>query len=83
MEGTYKPKWKNRRRTIFATLLFCAATVAYCLFQGGDSVVHQMGVLAGSGLAGSVIASYVFGAKQDDANYMDMLKSIMGKGGEK
>ena len=58
--------WKNRRRVIFATLLYCALAVGYLIFKGEDTSLHQdiaSGLIL---LAASVIGSYVFGAVWDD-----------------
>ena len=63
MQGT----WKNRRRVIFGTLLYCGAIVGYLVFRGEDTGLN--GDIA-SGLillAASVIGSYVFGAVWDDS----------------
>lgn len=74
--GTYRPIWKNRRRVIFGTLIFCAGVIAYLAAWGADTRVNEaiaMGVLI---LVASIIGSYVFGAVWDDAN---VLASIRGQ----
>lgn len=58
--------WKNRRRVIFATLLYIAVAVGYLIWNGEDTGLHQdiaSGLIL---LAGAVIGSYVFGAVWDD-----------------
>lgn len=63
MPGT----WTNRRRVIFGTLLYCAAAIAYLIFRGEDTRLHQdiaSGLIL---LAASVVGSYVFGAVWDDS----------------
>jgi len=62
----FKPTWKNRRRVIFTTLIFCGLSLAYIMVVNSDSMVHQSLVLHLTLLAGSVIASYVFGAVWQD-----------------
>lgn len=63
---TVRGTWKNRRRVIFSTLLYCAGMVGYLAIRGEDTSLN--GDIA-SGLiilAGTVIGSYVFGAVWDD-----------------
>lgn len=62
-----KGNWKNRRRTIFATLLYCAGAVTYLIVRGEDTGLNQdiaSGLIL---LAASVVGSYVFGAVWDDS----------------
>ena len=68
MDESYKPSWKNRRKVIFVTLLFCGASVAYMMIADTGSSLHE--ALTGQLvlLAGSVIASYVFGAAWQDVS---------------
>jgi hypothetical protein len=72
--GAYKPIWKNRRRVIFGSLVFCAAVVVYIVYKGVDTRVNETIALAAFGLAGVVISSYVFGGAWDDRNFMESLK---------
>jgi len=65
-----EPDWRVRRTIIIATLLFCAGEVIYLTGWGEDTDLASTianGVLI---LAGSVIASYVFGAAWDSRNKM-------------
>ena len=64
--SVYVGSWKFRRRVIFGTLSFCGANVAYLTVAGTDTVLHQQIALALTGLAATVIGSYVFGAVWDD-----------------
>lgn len=62
--------WKNRRRVIFGTLIFCALAISYLIAFGKDMELHEVianGLLL---LAASVIGGYVFGAAWDDLNIM-------------
>lgn len=61
-----KPSWKNRRRVVFATLMFCAALVVYLAGWGSDSRLHETMAWGSFSLAGFVIAGYVFGAVMED-----------------
>ena len=72
--GPYKPIWKNRRRVIFGSLIFCAGMVAYLAAMGDDSRLNETIVMGSFILAGLVIGSYVFGAAWDDKNLMESLK---------
>lgn len=58
--------WKNRRRVIFGTLLFCMLSVGYVLYKGEDLKIYETTITMSFILAGSVIGSYVFGATWDD-----------------
>lgn len=60
--------WKNRRRTIFATLGFVAAEIVYLTVGGDDTRLNETIAMSLVMLAGSVIGSYVFGAVWDDKN---------------
>lgn len=60
------PSWKVRRRIIIATLVFCAAEVAYLTIWGQDTKLAEAIVTGAFLLAGSVIGSYVFGAVWQD-----------------
>ena len=65
-----EPDWRVRRTIIISTLLFCAGEVVYLTGWGEDTDLASTianGVLI---LAGSVIASYVFGAAWDTRNKM-------------
>jgi len=56
------PSWKNRRRVILATLLFCALTVGYVLWKGDDTKIGETAITMSFFLAGSTVGGYVFGA---------------------
>ena len=66
-----KPSWKNRRRVIFGSLLFCALVWVYVLGSPliGVTLIEKIAEVAltmSAFLAGSVIGSYVFGAVWSD-----------------
>lgn len=66
----YQPTWKNRRRTIFGSLIFdavlCLAVIGGWLFglEVGTGVATIVSALIVKDLA--IIASYVFGAAWED-----------------
>lgn len=68
-----RPPWKIRRRIVNLTLLFCAGAVAWLLGFGQDNELHRAIATGAFLLAGSTIASYVFGAAWDDNNVMKTL----------
>lgn len=73
VEVVGRPPWKVRRRIVYATLIFCALTVAYIVLDGRDSRLYETIAVACFGLAGMVIMAFVFGAILDDANVMRIL----------
>ena len=64
-----KPTWKNRRRVIFISLLFCAATILYVMLKGEDTELAQTIATSAFFLAGSIIGSYVFGSVWQDKRH--------------
>lgn len=60
------PHWRYRRAIIFLTLIFCASCIVFVMVRGGDSRVDETIVVSAFGLAGAVIASWVFGAVWED-----------------
>lgn len=74
--GSYRPIWKNRRRTIFGTLIYCALSSAYLIspIAETDPEVAKMALMMNAILAAGVIGSYVFGATWDDKNVLASLK---------
>ena len=71
-----KPSWKIRRRIVNVTLLFCASTIVWILWNADQGELYKLVVMCCFGLAAGVIGSYVFGAAWDDKNYMNMIKPI-------
>lgn len=69
-----KPSWKNRRRVIFLSLLFCAFCVLYIMFQGNDTRINETIVLGCFALAGSIIGVYVAGSSWEDIS-IEKIKS--------
>lgn len=66
-----EPDWRVRRTIVIATLLFCAGETVYFTGWGEDTELSNTiasGILF---LAGSVIASYVFGATWDRLNKLN------------
>lgn len=61
-DSNYSPTWKNRRRVIFLTLIFCAVCVSYIMIKGEDNEVNKVIVMWSFLLSGGTIGSYVFGA---------------------
>lgn len=61
-----KPCWKNRRRVIFITLLFCAGLIVYMAGWGEDTRINETIVYGAFGLGVTVILGYVFGAVVED-----------------
>jgi hypothetical protein len=66
--GTSGQAWKNRRRIIHITLIWCAVMVTYLAIWGRLHTVTETTILGLLALAGSTIGSYVFGAVWDDSN---------------
>ena len=57
-----EPSWKYRRRVIFGTLLFCALTIGYVLWNGDDTKIGETAITMAFITASSVVGGYVFGA---------------------
>ena len=74
--GTYRPTWKNRRRTIFGTLFYCGGSSLYLItpWSSADPEVAKMALMVNAVMATGIIASYVFGAVFDDKNVLASLK---------
>lgn len=64
----FKPKWENRRKVIFLTLIFCAFCILYVMFKGDDTRVNETIITFSYLLAGTTIGSYVFGVVWQDIN---------------
>lgn len=62
----YRPKWENRRRTIFATLTFCAGIIGYMTGWGEDTRLNETIVMWAWITGGSTAAAYIFGAAYED-----------------
>lgn len=72
MAGQRQGSWRMRRRIIIATLIFCALEAGYITIFGTDTRLNETIVNAAYLLAGSVIASYVFGAVWEDTKIPKM-----------
>lgn len=68
--------WRYRRRTMFAVIVFCKLTIAYCLYKNLDTKVAESAVTMAFTTLFMVVGSYVFGAVWDDNNQIKAL----GKG---
>jgi len=66
MDEEYKPKWENRQKVIFGSLIFCACIIVFLLIWGNDSRLHETIATWAFILSGMVIGSYVFGAAWED-----------------
>ena len=54
--------WKYRRFAVFVTLAFCYALIALVVIDNRDNELGRLALITLSGLAGSTLGSYVFGA---------------------
>jgi hypothetical protein len=61
-------QWKDRKRTVITTLVFCGLCIGYIMFQGKDLQVYQSIVYGCFGLAGSVIGFFIGGQTYHDIN---------------
>lgn len=55
-------EWKNRRRWIWASSIFCMVVIMYCLFVGSDARIYETAMSSAFVLLGSIGGSYVFAA---------------------
>ena len=62
----FRPTWENRRRTLFATLFFCAAIIVYIVGWGGDTRLNETVIQFAFITGGGVLGSYIFGATWED-----------------
>lgn len=83
---TYETSWKLRRRTVFATLAFCAACIVYLLGWGNDNRLHEAianGVLL---LAAAVVTGYCGFAAWDDrskrSSYVAYRSTVLTRSGK-
>ena len=64
----FKNDWRRRRRMVFWVLLYCAAMLAFCAAEGGDSRVRETIAYACAGLAAIVVLGYLGFPVWDDKN---------------
>ena len=57
--GAPEAPWRDRKRVIVATLVFCALCVLYILIGGKDLAIFQTIVMASFSLAGSTVAFFI------------------------
>ena len=69
-----RPSWKNRKKVIFSTLIFCAFCIGFIMFGGADTRVNETIVLGCFAMATSVIGFYVAGASWTDVS-IEKIKS--------
>ena len=62
------PQWYTRKRTIFATLIFCGMCILYILIGGKDLEIYETIALGCFGLAGSSIGMFVGGQTWQSVN---------------
>lgn len=53
--------WKIRRRLVFYTMLYCAASVGYLIVMGPDDELRRAAMNGLILLAGATLQGYVFG----------------------
>lgn len=58
--------WRQRRRFMLATVLFCAGIIVYSLMQGSDLRIFETALTMSFTTIITVLASYVFGAAYED-----------------
>ena len=56
------PSWKNRRRAVIGTLIFCAFVITYVMIRGVDTPLNETLVQFAFITGMSTLGSYVFGA---------------------
>lgn len=62
----FRPKWENRRKVIFANLLFSAAVIAYMTLFGEDTRLSETIVQFAFINAMGTVGSYAFSATWED-----------------
>ena len=65
---TFPGDWTRRRWAVFGALAYCAGTNLYIIVADTGSALHRDVSLGNLAFAGSIIATYVFGAAWDDKN---------------
>ncbi len=63
---TGDPRWKHRRRMVYASLLLSASMIVFGAFVWRDGMVASELVRSGTALLTVILTSYVFGAVMDD-----------------
>lgn len=63
----YRPKWENRKRTIFGTLAFCAGLIIYLTVWGEDTQLNESIATMAFVTSIAVIGTYVFNCAYEDA----------------
>lgn len=61
-------EWDKRRRTIYATLIFCSTLMIYILYRGDDSSLYRDAFNTLALLGGSVLGTWIGGSVWDDLN---------------
>ena len=70
-----KPSWKNRRRAVFAWLLFCGCTVIYVLILGDPAnSIHTAALGWAFGSAAATIFAYAGFATLEDIKLAALVK---------
>jgi hypothetical protein len=60
--------WKNRRRVLFATLIWMGVAMTAILVRGIDNALYDQAFIALSGSGVTLLTAYIFGAVWDDNN---------------
>jgi hypothetical protein len=62
--------WDNRRRVMYAVLVFCAGVIVYVLQSARTDAVADNAITMSFFTMGGIVGSYVFGAAWQDINHM-------------
>lgn len=68
-----RPPWKQRRRMMWAALLFCAVIIGYLAVAGADNELTRSIAWSLIGLSTIIITGYLGFATWDDRNVMQMM----------
>lgn len=78
----YSPSWENRRKVVFASLLFCALIIAFIVYKA-TILVNPIGVALldtaltlAFGLSFSIIGFYVGGVAWQDTSIIKAIADI-------
>ena len=66
--------WRNRRRMLWLTTIFCMLTISYILYTGASTSVADTAVTMAFFTIMSMVGSYVFGAAWQDITAIRTLK---------
>ena len=69
------PRWRHRRRLVYATTVFAAAMIVFGAFVFRSDMVASELVRNGTILLSAVLSGYVFAATWDDKGRADHVES--------